>query len=77
MKFWKYFEDILERPAIYIGFKSVTRLKAYMDGYLTALDQVTPSAENFNMEFNKWVSTEDVASSYIWLAQMHEYMMWS
>jgi hypothetical protein len=36
------FEKILAEPGIHIGQKTVTRLKAYMDGYMTAMDEIDP-----------------------------------
>ena len=52
----KFFGEILENPAIYIGHKSISRLKAFMDGYMIGIDQTNPSTEHFNRPFNDWIA---------------------
>lgn len=67
MKTRVLFESVLAQPAIHIGQKSVTRLKAYVDGYMVAMDQIVQSDENFNMDFNKWVSKRfRIQTSHSW-----------
>jgi len=67
MKTVELFEKILAKPGIHIGQKSVTRLKAYMDGYMTAMDEIDPSDENFNMDLNDWVAKRfRIETSHNW-----------
>jgi hypothetical protein len=67
MKDEELFEKILAQPGMGIGQKSVTRLKAFMDGYMTAMHEVNPYDENFNMEFNKWVAHRfQIETSHNW-----------
>lgn len=50
------FEDALQQPVVYIGFKSVSRLRAFIDGYALAMERTNLPVENFTSSFNEWVA---------------------
>lgn len=67
MKDTEFFEKVLETPALYIGIKSITRLKAFIDGYLIGRGEVRSREENFSLVFGDWVSKRfRIATAHSW-----------
>jgi hypothetical protein len=53
------FEDLLQKPELYLGATSLTRLWAYVRGYMMALDQLEFQYDDDEFSgFCKWVETK-------------------
>ena len=54
-----FFEEVLKKPELYLGIKSISRLEAFMSGYTTAAQTFNPEIDlKFLWNFYHWVSKE-------------------
>jgi len=62
------FDEVLSRPEMYVGARSVTRLHAFIQGYWIAKYHYDGSAKNdFSRDFTKWIAERfDVKTSHNW-----------
>ena len=68
MKISDIFEEVLARPELFLGIASVSRLKAFMDGYRLAAERADPSIDQkLYCGFYDWVSEKyRINTSHAW-----------
>jgi hypothetical protein len=68
MKISDTFERVLEKPELHLAVISITRLRAYISGYMTALtDMEKPYEDKEFDEFCRWVERRfDFRTTHNW-----------